>query len=92
MLPALPGALLGVPPGIGLFAAAAGGAHVMTVSPAWWLVAALPGTPVAVAGLTAVPASDADPWRRFFGPRLCDGVGDTQSEAGLWRMPSLSSR
>jgi putative ABC transport system permease protein len=57
VLPALLGALLGVPLGIGLFAAANGsGGRVVTVPPAWWLVAAVLGTLVAVAGLTAIPA------------------------------------
>jgi len=57
VLPALPGALLGVPLGIGLFAAANGsGGRVLTVPPAWWLAAAVLGTLVAVAGLTIVPA------------------------------------
>jgi hypothetical protein len=57
VLPALPGALLGVPLGIGLFAAANGaGTQVLTVPPAWWLAAAVLGTVVAVAGLTMIPA------------------------------------
>jgi putative ABC transport system permease protein len=57
VLPALPGALLGVPLGIGLFAAANGtGTRMLTVPPAWWLAAAVLGTLVAVAGLTMIPA------------------------------------
>jgi ABC-type antimicrobial peptide transport system permease subunit len=55
VLAALPGAILGVPLGIGLFAAA-NGAGVVTVPPAWWLAAVVAGTLIAVAGLTAVPA------------------------------------
>jgi putative ABC transport system permease protein len=56
-LPALPGALLGIPLGIALFAAANGaGTRVLTIPPAWWLATALLGTLVAVAGLTAIPA------------------------------------
>ena len=51
VLSALPGAMLGVPLGTGLFKAAAG---VRTVLPAWWLIAAVLGTLVAVAGLSAV--------------------------------------
>jgi putative ABC transport system permease protein len=57
VLPALPGALLGIPLGIGLFAAANGaGTRVLTVPPAWWLAAAVLGTLIAVAGLTTIPA------------------------------------
>jgi putative ABC transport system permease protein len=57
VLPALPGALLGVPLGIGLFAAVNGsGGRVLTIPPAWWLAAAVLGTLVAVAGLTTIPA------------------------------------
>ena len=55
VLPALPGALLGIPLGIGLFAVA-NGAGTMTIPPAWWLTAAVLGTLVAVAGLTSIPA------------------------------------
>ena len=55
VLPALPGALLGVPLGIGLFAAANHGG-VVTIPPAWWLVAAVLGTLIAVAGLATIPA------------------------------------
>ena len=53
VLSALPGAILGVPLGIGLFRAVAG---VGTVPPAWWLIAAVLGTLLVVAGLTTVPA------------------------------------
>jgi len=57
VLPALPGALLGIPLGIALFAAASGpGTRVLTIPPAWWLAAAVLGTVLAVAGLTAIPA------------------------------------
>jgi len=55
VLPALPGALAGIPLGIGLYAAA-NGAGVLTVPPGWWLVAAVLGTLLMVAGLTAIPA------------------------------------
>ncbi len=55
LLPALPGVILGIPLGIGLFAAA-NGAGIVTIPPAWWLLAAVLGTLLAVAGLTAVPA------------------------------------
>jgi putative ABC transport system permease protein len=55
VLPAVPGALLGIPLGIGLFAAAAQGAGIV-VPPAWWLAAAVLGTLVAIAVLAAIPA------------------------------------
>ena len=55
VLPALPGAIIGVPLGIGLFAAASGAGKVI-VPPAWRLAATVLGTLVIVAGLTTVPA------------------------------------
>jgi putative ABC transport system permease protein len=55
VIPAVPGALLGVPLGIGLFAAA-NHAGVVTVPPAWWLAAAVLGTLIAIGLLTSVPA------------------------------------
>jgi putative ABC transport system permease protein len=55
VIPAVPGALLGIPLGIGLFAVAAPGAGVV-VPPASWLAAAVLGTLVAVAVLAAIPA------------------------------------
>ena len=55
VIPALPGALLGVPLGIGLFAAA-NHAGIVTVPPAWWLAAAVLATLLAVALLTSIPA------------------------------------
>jgi ABC-type antimicrobial peptide transport system permease subunit len=54
VLSALPGAIVGVPLGLGLFKAVGG--HQTTSPPAWWLLAAVLGTLLAVAGLTAVPA------------------------------------
>jgi putative ABC transport system permease protein len=56
VLPAVPGALLGIPLGIGLFAAAAHGAGVV-VPPASWLVAAVSTTLAVLAVLAAIPAS-----------------------------------
>jgi putative ABC transport system permease protein len=55
LIPALPGALLGVPLGIGLFAAA-NHAGIVTVPPAPWLAAAVLGTLLAVAVLVNIPA------------------------------------
>lgn len=55
VIPALPGALLGVPLGIGLFAAA-NHAGIVTVPPASWLAAAVLGTVLAVAVLANIPA------------------------------------
>jgi ABC-type lipoprotein release transport system permease subunit len=55
LLPALPGAILGIPLGIGLFAAA-NGAGIVTIPALPWLIAAVLGTLLAVAGLTTVPA------------------------------------
>jgi len=55
LIPALPGALLGVPLGIGLFAAA-NHAGIVTVPPASWLAAAVLGTLFAVAALASIPA------------------------------------
>jgi putative ABC transport system permease protein len=55
VIPAVPGALLGIPLGIGLFAVAAQGVGVV-VPPAPWLAAAVLGTLAAVAVLAAIPA------------------------------------
>jgi putative ABC transport system permease protein len=55
VLPAVPGTLLGIPLGIGLFDVAAQGAGVV-VPPAWWLAAAVLGVLAAVAVLAAIPA------------------------------------
>ena len=55
VIPAVPGALLGVPLGIALFAAA-NGAGLVTTPPLWWLAAAVLGTLLAVAGLASIPA------------------------------------
>jgi putative ABC transport system permease protein len=55
VLPALPGAILGIPLGIGLFAVA-NHAGLVTIPPAWWLAAVAAGTLLAVAGLTVIPA------------------------------------
>jgi putative ABC transport system permease protein len=54
LLPALAGALVGIPGGIGLFAAVSSDAT--TVPSAWWLLATVVGTMLAIGGLTAIPA------------------------------------
>ena len=51
----MPGALAGVPLGIGLFAAA-NHAGLVTVPPVWWMTAAVVATLLAVAALAAIPA------------------------------------
>jgi putative ABC transport system permease protein len=53
VIPALPGAILGLPLGIGLFKIA--GHHLTGLPPALWLVAAVLGTVLVVAALTAIP-------------------------------------
>jgi ABC-type lipoprotein release transport system permease subunit len=55
VLPALPGALLGVPLGLGLFKAADHGG-TLTIPPAWWLAAAVLAIVVAVAVVASIPA------------------------------------
>lgn len=57
VLPALAGALLGIPGGFGLVEAVRKSAgSVITTPPAWWLAATVIGTVVAVGVLTMVPA------------------------------------
>ena len=56
VIPALPGAILGLPLGLGLFEAAAQGHGVRGLPPVLWLAAAVLGTVVVVAALTTVPA------------------------------------
>jgi len=55
LVPALPGAILGIPAGIGL-AAAAGHGGSLTIPPAWSLLGVILGTALVVAGLTTIPA------------------------------------
>jgi putative ABC transport system permease protein len=54
-LPALAGALLGIPGGIGLYAAVKTG-NPISYPPAWWFAATVLGTVVAVIVITGVPA------------------------------------
>ena len=56
LLPALAGALLGIPGGIVIYNAARNGAGPTTIPPALWLAAMVAGTLLAVAVLTAIPA------------------------------------
>ena len=58
LLPAIAGALAGIAGGYGLFTAANQGSSA-SQPPAWWLIAAVLGTLISVAGLTAVPARRA---------------------------------
>jgi len=55
LLPALPGAVAGLPLGVLLVAAVSHGSTV-TVPPAWWLAAALFGTLITMAVLSVAPA------------------------------------
>ena len=55
VLPALAGAVLGLQGGFGLFTLASQGGGV-SQPPAWWLITAVLGTVIVVAGLTCVPA------------------------------------
>jgi putative ABC transport system permease protein len=54
LLPALTGAILGIPGGIGLISAV--DPDSTTLPPLWQLLAVVPGTVLVVAGLTAIPA------------------------------------
>jgi ABC-type lipoprotein release transport system permease subunit len=56
VLPALAGALLGIPGGIGLVEAIRKNGSVLTIPPTWWLAATVIGTVVVVAALTMIPA------------------------------------
>jgi putative ABC transport system permease protein len=57
LLPAVPGAILGVPLGFGLFVAASGaGANGTTIPSAGWLIPAVLATLIGVTALTAIPA------------------------------------
>jgi putative ABC transport system permease protein len=54
VLPALAGAALGIPGGIGLFTAVSD--TDPSVPPLWQLLAVVPGTVLVIAVLTAIPA------------------------------------
>ncbi len=56
VLPALAGALLGIPGGIGLVEAVRNNGSVLTIPPTWWLAATVIGTVAVVAALTMIPA------------------------------------
>jgi putative ABC transport system permease protein len=55
LLPALPGAVAGIPMGIGLVMATDGGG-TFTIPPAWWVALAVTGVLAAAAVLAAIPA------------------------------------
>ncbi len=55
LLPAMAGAIAGVPAGLALYAVVRQGGQ-MTYPPAWWLVATVVATPLAVAALTVLPS------------------------------------
>jgi putative ABC transport system permease protein len=55
-LPALAGALLGVPGGIGIVEAVQSAGSTLSLPPAWWLAAAVLGTVAAVTAITFIPA------------------------------------
>jgi putative ABC transport system permease protein len=55
LLPALAGALIGIPAGTALYGIVQNGGPQGS-PPAWWLAAMVAGMLVAVAGLTAIPA------------------------------------
>jgi putative ABC transport system permease protein len=55
MLPALAGAIVGIPAGLLLYASVKHGTS-MAYPPAWWLAAVVIATPLVVGALTAVPA------------------------------------
>jgi ABC-type antimicrobial peptide transport system permease subunit len=55
VLPALAGALLGIPGGIGLVKSVSNGS-TLAMPPAWWLVAAVLGVVLGVAVVTLIPA------------------------------------
>jgi putative ABC transport system permease protein len=55
LLPALPGAVLGIPAGIGLVTAVSHGG-ALVIPPAWQLLGFVLGVLLVLAGLTAIPA------------------------------------
>ncbi|WP_300613112.1 FtsX-like permease family protein [Trebonia sp.] len=79
MLPALAGAIAGIPAGLLLYAAVRTGGP-MTYPPAWWLACVVIATPLAAGALTVVPSRLAA--RTGVGPVL-------QSEAALWDVSFL---
>jgi putative ABC transport system permease protein len=56
VLPALAGALLGIPVGAGLLQAVSSSGSSLTTPPAWWLIAAVLGIVLGVSVITFVPA------------------------------------
>jgi putative ABC transport system permease protein len=76
VIPALPGALAGIPLGIALYEVA-NGVGVVSVPPSSWLVGVVAGTLAAVAALTALPATLAarQPAAPILHPRWPDIMG-----------------
>jgi hypothetical protein len=70
VLPALAGAVLGIPGGFGLFLVVKHGG-TMSYPPFWWLISVVLGTLLLVAGLTAIPAriGARRPSPRSFNPK-----------------------
>jgi putative ABC transport system permease protein len=56
ILPALAGALLGIPGGIGLFMAVSNSGSTLVMPPAWWLIAEVLGVVLGIAVVTFIPA------------------------------------
>jgi ABC-type antimicrobial peptide transport system permease subunit len=55
VMPALPGAMVGIPAGIALYAAVSNG-QTLIIPPTWQLLAVVAGTLLVMAGLTAIPS------------------------------------
>lgn len=70
LVPVLPGAVIGIPAGIGLFEIVNGGG-ITVIPPAWWLAAAVAGALAGMAVLTAVTA-----WATARGP-AAEILGET---------------
>lgn len=56
ILPALAGALLGIPGGIGLVEAVSNSGSTLVMPPAWWLIAEVLGVVLGIAVVTFIPA------------------------------------
>jgi putative ABC transport system permease protein len=92
LLPALPGAILGIPLVIGLDAVVSSG-QALPIPPAWQLLAVVLGTLLVVAGLTAIPArvGARRPWPGSFNPNLPD-PGTALPQPGIPASPQAIPR